>query len=152
MIHKTCNHVIDEHALSLQNAEGVKLNIRPKTCQLLLYLVKHEGQAIDKQTLLETVWAETVVTEQVVFQSINEIRQLFREQDVIKTIPKQRYIWLPEVVAQPPSNDEDGVADRAGQSSGSRPISVKALYALGLMFIAILTARFLMPTHTAADK
>lgn len=47
--------------------------------------------------LLETVWKDSVVSEQVVFQSINEIRQLFPNENVIKTIPKQGYLWLPEV-------------------------------------------------------
>jgi len=37
------------------------------------------------------------VGEQVIFQSINEIRQLFPNNEVIKTIPQKGYVWLPDV-------------------------------------------------------
>ena len=97
MIYQTFNHQIDEQALTVKNTDGLSLNIRPKTCQLLLLLVKNSGQPMNKQTLLETVWADSIVTEQVIFQSINEIRQLFPNAEVIKTIPKQGYVWLPNV-------------------------------------------------------
>ncbi|MCJ8321065.1 MAG: winged helix-turn-helix domain-containing protein [Colwellia sp.] len=100
MIYQTLNHQIDEQALAVKNAEGLSLNIRPKTCQLLLLLVKNSGKPLNKQTLLETVWADSIVTEQVIFQSINEIRQLFPNLEAIKTIPKQGYVWLPDVVVK----------------------------------------------------
>jgi len=100
MIYQTHDHQIDEQALTIKNADSISLNIRPKTCQLLLLLLKNSGKAINKQTLLETVWADSVVTEQVVFQSINEIRQLFANTEVIKTIPKQGYVWLPSVTIE----------------------------------------------------
>jgi DNA-binding winged helix-turn-helix (wHTH) protein len=98
LIYQTLNHQIDVQALTVKNADNISLNIRPKTCQLLLLLVKNSGKPLNKKTLLETVWAGSVVSEQVVFQSINEIRQLFPNSDVIKTIPKQGYVWLPHVV------------------------------------------------------
>ncbi|GAA0291463.1 hypothetical protein GCM10009128_07340 [Psychrosphaera haliotis] len=97
MIYQTLNHRICEQALSVTTADGTPLDIRPKTCQLLLLLIKSSGQPVSKKSLLETVWKDSVVSEQVVFQSINEIRQLFPNDDVIKTIPKQGYLWLPKV-------------------------------------------------------
>ncbi|WP_286272319.1 winged helix-turn-helix domain-containing protein [Thalassotalea hakodatensis] len=100
MIYQTLNYQLSEHDLTVKDSAGTKLNIRPKTCQLLLLLVKSSGKPISKQLLLETVWADTIVSEQVVFQSINEIRQLFSGSEVIKTIPKQGYVWLPDVVVK----------------------------------------------------
>jgi DNA-binding winged helix-turn-helix (wHTH) protein len=72
LIYKTLNHQIDEQALTVTDANNSSLNIRPKTGQLLLMLLKNSGQPINKQTLLETVWAGSIVGEQVVFQSINQ--------------------------------------------------------------------------------
>lgn len=100
MIYQTLNHQIDEQALTITDGQHQPLNIRPKTCQLLLLLLKNAGQAVSKQTLLEQVWSDAVVTEQVIFQSINEIRQLFAGTEVIKTIPRQGYLWLPEVTVK----------------------------------------------------
>ena len=97
MIYQTLNHKVNEQALTIVNTRGEQLKIRPKTCQLLLVLLKSANEPISKENLLSQVWPNTVVSEQVVFQSINEIRQLFPNQDAIKTIPQQGYAWLPAV-------------------------------------------------------
>lgn len=99
MIYQSLNYLIDDQALTIHAPSGERLTIRPKTCQLLVLLLNHAGQAVSKQQLLESIWQGTVVSDQVIFQSINEIRQLFSE-DVIKTIPKQGYIWLPTVTKE----------------------------------------------------
>ena len=97
MQYQTLNYYINAHALTLHRLDGEVITIRPKTCQLLLLLLKHAGKPVSKQYILDTVWTDSVVAEQVVFQSINELRQIFAEGEVIKTIPKQGYIWLPDV-------------------------------------------------------
>lgn len=97
MIYQTLNHQINEHTFTVVSSDGKNLNIRPKTCQLLLLLVKNHGKATNKQVILEMVWGGSVVGEQVIFQSVNEIRQLFPNSEVIKTIPKHGYIWVPNV-------------------------------------------------------
>ncbi|WP_165385629.1 winged helix-turn-helix domain-containing protein [Pseudoalteromonas phenolica] len=97
MQYQTLGYLINPHALTLQSIAGEAIAIRPKTCQLLLLLIENAGSPVSKQHILETVWADSVVAEQVVFQSINELRQIFTNQEVIKTIPKQGYVWLPDV-------------------------------------------------------
>ncbi|WP_171043999.1 winged helix-turn-helix domain-containing protein [Pseudoalteromonas phenolica] len=97
MQYQTSNYIIDSNALTVKTCKGETLTIRPKTCQLLLLLIRNAGQPVNKQTILDEVWSDSVVAEQVVFQSINELRQLFQNEDVIKTIPKQGYVWLPTV-------------------------------------------------------
>jgi adenylate cyclase len=42
-----------------------RLALRPKTFELLVYLVEHAGDLVSKATLLETVWPDTVVAEGV---------------------------------------------------------------------------------------
>lgn len=97
MIYQSLNHSIDKNTLTVTNDRGEKVNVRPKTCQLLLLLLEHNAKPVNKKAILESVWAESVVSEQVVFQSINEIRQIFGSSQVIKTIPNQGYIWAGEV-------------------------------------------------------
>lgn len=98
MLYKTANYTIDTKALTISCPNGEQLAIRPKTCQFLLALMFRQGEPVDKQTLLAEVWPDSVVEEQVVFQSVNELRQLFKDEKPIKTIPKKGYVWLPEVV------------------------------------------------------
>ena len=97
MQYQTLDYYINPHALTLRSIGGEAVAIRPKTCQLLILLLENAGKPVSKQHILDTVWADSVVAEQVVFQSINELRQIFINEEVIKTIPKQGYVWLPSV-------------------------------------------------------
>lgn len=108
MIYQTLNYRVDKVALTLSNSDNKPVNIRPKTCKLLIFLLENAGKPVSKEVLLETVWAGSIVSEQVVFQSINEIRQLFKGVDVIKTIPQQGYLWLPSVTEKTPQPIEVG--------------------------------------------
>ncbi|OUS18629.1 hypothetical protein A9Q97_00715, partial [Rhodospirillales bacterium 47_12_T64] len=43
---------------------------------------------------LSTVWDDVTVGEQVLFQTIRELRNLFSGLDVIKTHPRKGYAWV----------------------------------------------------------
>jgi DNA-binding winged helix-turn-helix (wHTH) protein/tetratricopeptide (TPR) repeat protein len=77
------------------------LKIRPKTCQLLTFLIEASGQIVSKDTLLQAVWDDVSVDEQVVFQSVKELRKLFQGNDVIKTHPRKGYAWIAPVEKVP---------------------------------------------------
>jgi len=55
LIYQTLKHEIDVQGLAVKNADDVNLNIRPKTCQLLIFLLENSGRSINKHTLLESV-------------------------------------------------------------------------------------------------
>ena len=88
MQYKTRQFTINERALSVVSHDGKQCDIRPKTCQLLLVLLKNTGKLVTKKQLLAEVWNTSVVDEQVIFQSIKEIRALFGDHAVIKTLKK----------------------------------------------------------------
>lgn len=87
-----------DYALYPQTGELVcgpeRVIIRPKTCQLLILLMEAEGEVVSKADILARVWDDVIVDEQVVFQSIKELRKLFAGQEVIKTHPRKGYAWL----------------------------------------------------------
>lgn len=97
MQYRTLQYVIDEQKLTVTTLDGELINIRPKTCQFLLVLLKSAGSPVSKQRLLSEVWSDSVVEDQIVFQSVNELRQKFKNKDIIKTIPKQGYVWVNDV-------------------------------------------------------
>ena len=72
---------------------GLTITLRPKTFELLVLLAKTPGKVHSKAQILETVWPDSVVEEQVIFQSINEIRKEFDASEIIKTFPKKGYAW-----------------------------------------------------------
>ncbi|MGJ8691163.1 MAG: winged helix-turn-helix domain-containing protein [Thalassotalea sp.] len=90
------NFFIDcqEHYIDCQ---GVRHEVRPKTFQLLLILIERQNRVIDKQTLLNEVWDDVTVDEQVIFQSIGEIRKIFIGKKVIQTHPRKGYSWIASI-------------------------------------------------------
>ena len=77
---------------------GQEVNIRAKTLLVLKYLISQKEQVVTKQALLNEVWHDVVVQEQVLVQSIKEIRDLLGSK-VIKTYPRQGYQWVAELSA-----------------------------------------------------
>lgn len=148
MFYQTLNHRICEQGLSVTIVDGNPLYIRPKTCQLLLLLIKNSGKPISKKSLLETVWKDSVVSEQVVFQSINEIRQLFPDEDVIKTIPKQGYLWLPEVESFESVTAE--IASNSTQPSNTTRTQTQANI-LTVLFCSLIAVVLLLFTFKKYD-
>ena len=73
--------------------QGEKLKIRAKTLQVLQYLIDHKDEIVTKDLLLSTIWNDVVVQEQVLVQSIKEIRAIVGS-DAIKTYPKKGYQWV----------------------------------------------------------
>jgi DNA-binding winged helix-turn-helix (wHTH) protein len=71
--------------------------VRPKTFQLLMLLLEYQGEIVSKETMLKTVWADVIVDEQVIFQSINELRKIFNQTPIIKTYPRKGYSWISPV-------------------------------------------------------
>lgn len=77
--------------------QGQVTNIRAKTLLVLTYLITHKDRIVTKQELLTTIWHDVVVQEQVLVQSIKEIRDLLGR-DVIKTYSRQGYQWTAELI------------------------------------------------------
>lgn len=81
--------------------EGVTIHVEPKVMEVLVCLAQHSGEAVPKEKLLQTVWADTFVTDDVLTRSVSELRKVFeddaREPKVIQTIPKRGYRLLAPV-------------------------------------------------------
>ena len=75
---------------------GQEFNIRAKTLLVLKYLIKNKDGIVTKQALLNDIWHDVIVQEQVLVQSIKEIRDLLGSK-VIKTYPRQGYQWVAEL-------------------------------------------------------
>ena len=83
--------------------DGSSINIRAKTLLVLKHLITHKHKIVTKQELLDAIWHDVVVQEQVLVQSIKEIRHLLGS-DVIKTYPRQGYQWTAELTIKTPKS------------------------------------------------
>src|SRR4051794_14600744 len=77
---------------------GSAIVLRPKVFDVLLYLVQHRNVVVTKEELLAAIWNDTVVTDDVVYRCIIDIRTALgddrRQPRFIRTIPKSGYRFV----------------------------------------------------------
>jgi DNA-binding winged helix-turn-helix (wHTH) protein len=82
---------VDPSLHSVSGAAG-EVRLEPKVMQVLVELAEHSGQAVTKERLLHTVWADTFVGDEVLARTISELRRVFGDDPksprFIQTIPK----------------------------------------------------------------
>jgi len=96
--------------------EDTVVPLRPKSFDVLVYLVRNPGRLVTKDELIETVWPTVFVTENSLVQCIKDVRQALSDDDqtIIETVAKRGYLFTPIVVqfdAGPTSTD---IADSSG--------------------------------------
>jgi len=74
---------------------------------LLRFFLKDPDGIHSKDAIMSTVWKDKVVSEQVVFQTISQLRSLFGS-DAIRTFSKKGYKWQLALQASAIVNDEKG--------------------------------------------
>lgn len=75
-----------------------KHNIGSRTMQVLVSLAQSQGQVVTKETLMQTVWKDVVVTEDSLMKSISVLRKIFEgagdNKPKIDTIRSVGYVLL----------------------------------------------------------
>ncbi len=81
---------------------GIERRLRPQTAAVLVKLLEHAGQLVTHDKVIQTVWGDTIVTDNSLAQCISEIRsQLGPSRDgVIQTIPQRGYIFQAPVIQE----------------------------------------------------
>ena len=122
---------------------GVERRLRPQTAAVLAKLLEHAGQLVTHDKLIQTVWGDTIVTDNSLAQCISEIRSLLgpSRDGVIETISRRGYIFQAPVVqevlrVQLPAFDKANVAspDKTQLTHGQ----VAGVSLLGLLLCAAL--------------
>jgi len=92
--------VVDLRSASLRR-DGAALPLRPKSFDVLVYLIGKHGQAVSKSELIDSIWRDVVVTENSLAQCIKEVRQVLGDeaQSMIETVAKRGYLFAPAVAA-----------------------------------------------------
>ena len=89
--------------LNTVSRNGTAVHLEPKVMEVLACLAEHAGEPVSKEELLQTVWPNTFVTDDVLKRSVSELRRVFEdnihESRVIQTIPKRGYRLIARVEA-----------------------------------------------------
>jgi len=116
--------------------DGVELQLRRQSFEVLRYLVERSGHLVTKEELLSEVWAGRAVTDDSITQCLMEIRNALGDENhsKIKTLPRRGYLF-----DLPVSDTEPGF-----RLAATRNIFVRrrksgiALVAAGFVLVLIL--------------
>ena len=91
--------LVDRRSACLWRDDAV-LPLRPKSFDVLAYLVQNAGRLVSKAELIDNVWQNVVVTENSLVQCIKDIRQALNDetQSEIKTVARRGYRFASPVV------------------------------------------------------
>src|SRR4051794_21348518 len=133
--------------------DGNEIALRPKTFAVLHYLVDNCGRLVSKDELFASVWPNLAVTDDVLVQSIGELRRALGDDGarLIKTIPRRGYRFEADVSAAAkdhrPSPGPAPIADRPPNETGSSALigearPPRATYPLPRLALLALAAAF----------
>jgi adenylate cyclase len=92
--------VLDLDRLSLYGPSG-RLDLRPKSFEVLRYLAEHGSRLVTKDELIKAVWPGVAVTDESLTRCISDVRQVLGDesQSIIKTIQRRGYRFDAPTVA-----------------------------------------------------
>jgi adenylate cyclase len=97
----------EEYVLDLERgqlrARRGEIELRPKSFEVLKYMVENCDRLVSKDEIIKTVWPNVVVTDESLTQCMSEVRQAIddRDQTKIKTVPRRGYRFALPVVVHP---------------------------------------------------
>jgi DNA-binding winged helix-turn-helix (wHTH) protein len=76
-----------------------EVTLRPKSFQLLVYLVERHGQLVSKSELIDAVWPDASITDNSLAQCLIEIRRALADEDqsIVRTVKGRGYVFTAAV-------------------------------------------------------
>ena len=71
--------IFDSQQQRLLTTQNTQVEIEPKLIALLEFFLTHPEQLISRQTLLETVWANTLVTDNAINKLVGNLRKALND-------------------------------------------------------------------------
>src|SRR6266853_6565742 len=88
-------------SLNSISQNGTSDRVERKVMEVLVCLAECPGQAVPKEKLLQAVWPDTFVSDDVLKRSASELRRVFgddaHDSRIIETIPKRGYRLVVDV-------------------------------------------------------
>jgi len=114
-------------SLNTISQNGTSTRVEPKVMEVLVCLSHRAGKPVSKEELLETVWRDTFVSDDVLKRCVSELRRVFeddaRESRIIETIPKRGYRLVAPV--QPVNGQAPTKTDLRPSEIGRRALGTK---------------------------
>ena len=109
--------------------EGEPVPLTPKVFDILLTLVEHGGQVVQKDDLMRRVWPNTFVEEGNLTQNISLLRKALGETpdgvQFIETVPRRGYRFVAETSRTWADNGVEAPAGGNGHKESTPPLETK---------------------------
>jgi Tol biopolymer transport system component/DNA-binding winged helix-turn-helix (wHTH) protein len=134
-----CDRRVDSSLHRVTGPAG-SVHLEPKVMRVLVVLAEHAGHVVPKGRLLQTVWSDVFVGDEVLTRAISELRSVFGDDPkaprFIETIPKGGYRLIAPVTligtAPTPLEPEPDQVGRTPKGRAGRRIFWGALIVLVL--------------------
>jgi adenylate cyclase len=85
-------HTLDIARSSLRGVDG-EVQLRPKSFEVLVYLVENAERLVPKDELIRAIWPNVVVSDESLTHCVSELRSALgdSQQTIIKTVPRRGY-------------------------------------------------------------
>lgn len=142
----------------LLSAEGREIPLRPKSFEVLRYLVGNADRLVSKDELMQAIWPSVIVTDDSLKRCVSDVRLALGdgEQRIIKTVPRRGYVFdapvssspdsarvapIPEVISTEPTDQEppgarELIVPGATWLAGRRQLVFAVLAGLVLVLVA----------------
>ena len=118
--------VLDLKRGSLRTADR-EIELRPKSFEVLRYLVENAGRLVPKDEIIEVVWPNVTVTDESLTRCISDIRLVLEDADqsTIKTMTRRGYVFAAPVSIESAGQAPDDSAARKHAKDGILPSGVR---------------------------
>jgi TolB-like protein len=81
------------------HAADREIELRPKSFEMLRYLVENAGRLISKNELIEAIWPNVAVADESLTRCVSDVRLALGDADqrVIRTLPRRGYLFAASV-------------------------------------------------------
>ena len=81
--------------------EGQEVKLRPKSFEVLRYLVERPGRLVGRAELMQALWPDTFVSDESLAQCLMDVRRALQDdsQRLVKTVPRRGYLFQGAVSA-----------------------------------------------------
>lgn len=129
--------------------DGVRLALRPKSMEVLQYLLERAPRLVTKDELLGAIWHDVVVGEESLTRCISDIRAVLgdRNHEIIKTVQRRGYL-IDIAVDAPRATGEIAMEgpnlvhanENTGRRSGAAQRTVRSIAAIAAVLFVCIAA------------
>jgi TolB-like protein/Tfp pilus assembly protein PilF len=103
--------------------DGREIELRPKSFEVLRYLVENAGRLVSKGELIEAVWPRITVADESLARCVSDVRSALDDGDqrIIKTLPRRGYLFAAPVSRVAPDRIDRTDGDAVDQDEAAVP-------------------------------